>query len=184
MKRVLQIFRDGRGTRSSLIEPLLDGEQGNQQTLSAMARMVREDRVQPDLRTFVLREIVGGTAPHDFGGEIERIFEYAQKRIAYRKDPFAVERVADLWSTLYALDADGPEGDCGIKSTFFATACALLGHKPFFVVIKQTPGQASFNHVYNAVVVGSELRYFDATPEEQPAGYEPQSWKKFIYNIF
>ena len=184
MKRVLQIFLDGRGTQSSLIEPLLDGEQGNLQTLNVMARIVRDDRTQPDLRTFVLREIVGGTRPHDFAAEVDRIFDFAQHEIAYRKDPFAVERVADLWSTLYALDADGPEGDCGIKSTFFATCCALLGHKPFFVVIKQMPGQTSFNHVYNAVLINNELKFYDATPEDKPAGYEPQSWKKFIYSIF
>lgn len=184
MKRSLQLFRDGHGKTKLLSEPLLEGEQGNLQTLAEMAKIVREDRMQPDLRIFVLREIVGSVAPHDFAGEVEKIFEFAQHRIAYRKDPFAVERVSDIWSTLYALDANGPEGDCGIKSTFFASCCALLGHKPLFVVIKQMKGQTSFNHVYNAVVVGDQIKYYDATPEDQPAGFEPKSWKKFLYHIF
>ncbi len=184
MKRVLQIFRDGKGREKVLNQPLLDGEQGNLQTLAAMATIVREDRLQPDLRIFVLREIIGGVRGHDFNSEISKIFEFAQKRIVYRKDAFGVERVADLWSTLYALNPNEPEGDCGIKSTFIATCCALLGHKPFFVVIKQRPNQKAFNHVYNAVILDGKLRYLDATPEDQPMGFEAANWKKFLYPIF
>lgn len=184
MKRVLQIFRDGKSGTSYLNRPLLDGEQGNLQTLEAMARIAREDRIHPDLRIFVLREIVGSTRGHDFLGEVNRIFEFARDRIIYRRDPFGVERVADIWSTLYALSPDQPEGDCGIKSTFIASACAILGHKPFFVVIKQSPKQKAFNHVYNAVAIDGELRYFDATPEDRPAGWEAPSWSKFLYSVF
>lgn len=184
MKRVLQIFRDGREGTSYLNEPLLDGEQGNLQTLTTMAQIVREDRLQPDLRVFVLREIVRDVRGHDFTGEITSIFDFAQNRITYRKDPYNVERVADIWSTLYAINPEGPEGDCGIKSTFFATCCAVLGHKPFFVVIKQRPGQRAFNHVYAAIAIEGEMRYFDPTPQDKPAGFEPQSWSKFIYPIF
>lgn len=184
MKRVLQLFRDGKEDLSYLNEPLADGEQGNMQTLAAMARIVREDRLQPDLRIFVLREIIGDVRGHDFRGEISRIFDFCQHRITYRKDQFNVERVADIWSTMYALNPKQPEGDCGIKSTFFATCCALLGHKPFFVVIKQREGQRSFNHVYNAVIVDGKLQYFDATPQDKPAGFEAFSIKKLLYPIF
>ena len=184
MKRVLQIFNDGHGTQSYLNEPLKSAEQGNFQTLRAMSEMVRKDRIEPDLRTFVLREIVGGVRGHDFAGEVDRIFEFAQRRITYRRDPYNVERVADIWSTLYALNPETPEGDCGIKSTFIATCCALLGHKPFFVIIKQSEKQTAFNHVYNAVSVGGQLRYLDATPEEKPAGFEAPSVKKLLVPIF
>lgn len=184
----MQIFRDGRETRSYLNIPLKDGEQGNLQTVEAMANIVREDRLHPDLRIFVLREIVGETRGHDALGEVERIFEFCQSRITYRRDPFNVERVADIWSTLYALNpsrADlGPEGDCGIKSTFFASCCAILGHKPFFVLIKQRPEMKAFNHIYNAVVVNGEMRYYDATPQDAPAGWEAESVRKLRYSIF
>jgi hypothetical protein len=184
MKRVLQLFRDGERGTSYLNEPLMDGEQGNLQTLDAMARIVREDRLQPDLRIFVLREIIGDTKPHDSAGEIARIFDFAQHRICYRKDPFGVERVADIWSTLYALNPNEPEGDCGIKSLFFASCCAILGYKVYFVVIKQTKAQRAFNHVYNAILMDGRLAYFDATPQDKPAGYEAKSVAKFLYPIF
>lgn len=183
MKRVLQIFRDGKGNESSLTEPLRDGEQGNVQTLQAMAQIVREDRLEPDLRIFVLREIVRDAPPQNFAAEVGKIFDFAQRRIVYRKDPFGVERVADMWSTLYALNPNEPEGDCGIKSLFFASCCAILGHKPFFVVIKQRPKQAAFNHVYNAVLLNGRLQYFDATPQDRPAGFEAPSVEKFLFPI-
>ena len=184
IKRVLQIFRDGRKRESYLNVPLKDGEQGNFQTLDVMARIVREDRLQPDLRAFVLREIVGDVAGHNFGGELNAIFDFCQHRIVYRKDPFNVERVADLWSTIYALDPNNPEGDCGIKSTCFATCCALIGYKPFFVVIKQDARQTSFNHVYNGVISNGQKQYFDATPEDKPAGWQVPSAVKIEYPIF
>lgn len=184
MKRWLQEFRDGHGKLTMLETPLAEGEQGNIQTLDAMAKIVREQRRESDLRSFVLREIVGGVRGHNFNGEVEAIFRFTQSEIVYRKDPFGVERVADIWSTLYALNPDRPEGDCGIKSTFFASCCALIGHKPFFVVIKQRPGQTAFNHVYNAALIDGQIRYFDATPEDRPAGWQAPSVEKLIYNIF
>lgn len=185
MKRVLQIFRDGHKSNRYLSEPLREGEQGNLQTLDAMAEIVRADRTQPDLRTFVLREIVGpSVAGHDHAGEINKIFAFAQSGITYRKDPFGVERVADIWSTLYALNPNEPEGDCGIKSVFFASCCAILGHKPFFVVVKQSKSQWAFNHVYNAVLLNGEIQYFDATPQDAPAGWQVPAEQRFIYQIF
>lgn len=181
MKRILQIFRDGHERKTLLTRPLLGGEQGNLQTLAAMAAIVNEDRTQPDLREFVLREIVRGVRGHDSKTEVQRIFEYARDRITYRKDPFGVERIADLWSTLYTLNN---EGDCGIKSVFIATCCALLGHKPFFVVIKQREGQENFNHVYNMVLVDNKVTYLDATPEDAVYGWETDSVVKKLYRIF
>jgi len=185
MKRVLQIFRDGKQQTSYLNIPLLDGEQGNMQTLAAMASIVVEDRTQPDLRAFVLREIVGPVRGHDAAGEVESIFDFAQQQITYRADPFNVERVADVWSTLYALNpGNGPEGDCGIKSVFIASCCAMLGHKPFFIVAKQRANQRAFNHVYNAVLVRGELKFYDATPEDKPAGWHVDAYETGIFEIF
>lgn len=185
MKKVLQIYRDSSKPEISYLnEPLAEGEQGNMQTLAAMADLVRDQRTQPDLRNFVLREIIGGVRGHDSFGEVRAIFEYARDRITYRKDPFGVERVADIWSTLYGLNANGPEGDCGIKSGFVAACCALLGHKPAFVVIKQDARQRAFNHVYNVVVIDGQPHYFDATPEGKPAGWEASSEVKKIFPIF
>lgn len=186
MKRVLQIIRDGDKSERNLTIPLLDGEQGNMQTLQAMADIVIADRISPDLRLFILREIVGDVRGHDAAGEVEKIFEFAQRHITYRQDPVGVERVADVWSTLYALNPQEykPEGDCGIKSLFIASCCATLGHRPYFVVAKQRKNQRAFNHVYNAVIVGGEFRYYDATPEDKPAGWHVDAYETGVFEIF
>lgn len=188
--RYQQTFIDGKGKKPVLLQvPLKDGEQGNVQTLGEMIAIVQADRLKADLRRFVLQNIVGSDVKgHDFEAEIKKIFNFAQKEIVYRKDPVKVERVMDLWTILYGTEnAENhqPEGDCGIKSVFLATCLALLGHKPVFVVIKQDPNSDSFNHIYNGVADDSgKIRFLDATPEDKPIGYEPQSLKKFIVPIF
>jgi hypothetical protein len=185
MKRWLQIFRDGKGQTCYLKEPLKEGEQGNLQTLAVMAKIVNEDRIQPDLRLFVLREIVGKVRGHDVIGEADAVFEFARDRITYRRDPVGVERVADVWSTLYALNPIEPEGDCGIKSLFLATCLATIGHRPVFVVVKQRREQRAFNHVYVGNVIGpNEIRYYDPTPQDALPGSEIKSEVKYLYPIF
>lgn len=186
MKRLLLIIRDGHPQQRSLATPLAPGEQGNLQTLDAMKQIVNEDRIQPDLRSFVLDKIIGDTSGHDPAGEVNKIFDFAQRQIRYQQDPYGVERVADLWSTLYALNpGNGPEGDCGIKSLFIATCCAILGHKPDFVIAKQFQNQRAFNHVYNRVLINGQHKYLDATPEDRPEGWHlANAYQTLIYPIF
>lgn len=182
--RVLQVFRDGRRFEPQTQEPLLDGYQGNLQTVRIMAKMVKEDRTQLDLRRFVEREILKTVKGQNFAEEISRIFNFCQKKILYRKDPVKVERVADLWSCLYALNDRRPEGDCSIKSVALATMLALYGHKPSFVLIKQNPHSTNFNHIYVEIELNGQIFALDPTPEDAPQGYEPKFLKKQIYRIF
>ena len=56
MKRVLQIFRDGKQKMESLGVPLLNGEQGNMQTLEAMAQIVIDESFEISLANTILNE--------------------------------------------------------------------------------------------------------------------------------
>lgn len=180
----LQVFRDGHKSRS-YFEPLQPGDHGTVQTLEVMARIVREDATQPDLRKFVLKEVVGSAVRgHDFSGEINRCFEFARNQIVYRRDPVGVERVSDLWSTLYALSPGEPEGDCGIKSVFLASCLALVGNRPVFVVIRQTPQDVTFKHVYVGLFHEGKYLPLDPTPQEKPSGYEAQFLARALFPIF
>ena len=167
------------------MEPLPHGVHGNTRTLYEMAKIVREDAREPDLRRFVLDKILSGVRGHDYRGEIDACFRFARDRITYRRDPRGVERVADMWSTLYAL-ADEPEGDCGIKSTFLATTLALLGHKPLFIVLRTSPRVEYFQHVYVGVGMGGAgvVLELDPTPEDKPSGWGPQGYRKMACDIF
>jgi hypothetical protein len=181
----LQVFRDGQ-KRAAFIEPLKDGDAGVIQELQIMRDIVRYDATQPDLRKFILRYVLGKRVRgHDYAGEVRACFDFAQRGIVYRRDPVGVERIADLWSALYALSPDDePEGDCVIKSVCLATCLALLGHYPFFVVMKQSPQDQTFKHVYVGVPLNGKKRALDPTPEETPMGFEAKSFQRVEYPIF
>lgn len=183
-ERVLQIFRDGRRFNPKIETKLLDGYQGNTQTLKIMAQMVRDDRTQIDLRRFVERQILGRIPGHRFTAEIKAMFDFCQKKILYRKDPAKVERIADLWSCLFALNRDSPEGDCSIKSVALATMLAMFGNKPNFVIIKQNPHSTNFNHVFVETEIDGKLAPLDPTPEDKPIFYEAKSLKREVFPIF
>lgn len=187
MKRALQIIKNGQVLESSLRIPLLPGEQGNLQTLEAMRDVVLEDRLNPLNREFVL-ELVKNVPGHDAWGEMDEIFDFARDRIVYREDPFDVERVLDLYTTINGVDGGPvivPEGDCGVKSMFIATCAAILGHKPFFVVIKENVKDESFTHVFTAVgIANGEWRYYDATPPNSRPGWHAPSAVELWFPIF
>lgn len=168
-----------------MTEPLADGAAGNVQALRIAAKIVEQDRQQPDLRAFVLREIVKDVAGHDFAGERTACFEFARDRIIYRRDPPGVERIADMWSTLYALNPKEPEGDCLIKCVFLATCLSLLGEKPFFIVIRQNEKSNSFNHVYLGVTEkDGSITPLDPTPPDRQPGEESGAINKAMFPIF
>lgn len=183
-ERILQIWRGGKKYKPKTEIQLLGGYQGNLQTLKIMADMVRGDRTQKDLRNFVERHILNKIPGHHFTAEIKAIFDYCQQEIIYRKDPVKVERVADLWSCLYALNPDYPEGDCGIKSVALATMLALFGHNPAFAIIKQDANAINFNHVYCEVEIDGEWKPLDPTPEDKPAFWEAENFVKERHLIF
>lgn len=181
---LLEIIRDGRRTAPVQLATIGDDVQGNLVALAAMAKIVREDCTQPDLRAFVMREVVHDVPGHRFRSEIENCFEFARDKITYRRDPVGVERVVDLWSCFYALNPKRPEGDCGVKSVFLATCLALLGQVPFFVVMTQDPGAESYSHVYVGTIWQNEFLPLDPTPEDFPVGKQAVAARRMVYPIF
>lgn len=181
---LLEIIRDGRRYPQIELAAIGDDVQGNITALEAMADVVRNDVAQPDLRAFLMREIVGDVPGHHYGAELQACFEFTQKKIRYRRDPVNVERVVDMWSTMYALNPEQPEGDCGIKSVFLATCFGLLGQVPFFCVMTQDPSEWSYSHVYVGTIFEGAFKSFDPTPEDEPSGYQAPAFKRMVYPIF
>ena len=179
----VQVYRDG-SCYCPRVEVLEPGEHGTIQVLEIMAAIVREDAAQADLRKWLLRDVIRKVPGHDYEGELKSCFAFARDHIVYRRDPQGVERVADMWSTLYALSPGEPEGDCGIKSVFLATSLALVGFEPYFVVIRQTPADVTFHHVYVGVNDGGEHLALDPTPPRERPGWEPKAHQRAYYPIF
>jgi hypothetical protein len=172
--RILQIFRDGKRRRGERPIQLPDGAQGNLETLDVMARIVREDSVLPDLRSFAMREIIGSDAD-TLDAQIDAAFQFCRDEIHYKPEGENTETVADLWSCLYGIDPQKAVGDCAVKSVALATLIALassLTVKPFFVALQQIPGADFFNHVFVGIRRGDTFVALDATPPEFRLGDE------------
>lgn len=164
-----------------------NGVAGNLHTLAQMRAAVLRDRLSEPLRRWVHR-LVAQNAPHDFEGEVDTCFEFCKTRIKYQRDAFGVQRVADLGTT---LSANPITGNCISKSVALATMLALLGQKPFFIIMAQTDWSPfvagwEFDHVF----VGLNLRGYtyplDPTPEyARPGqGYGPANAQRREYAIF
>jgi hypothetical protein len=184
----MEVFSGGRVARHTA-EPLLDGELGTLQALRIAAEFVRRDRLDPGLRRWLLENVVGSVRGHDFWAEAQACFEWARDRIVYRRDPFDVERVADMRATLAMGPGGKPEGDCLVKSGFLAGSLAILGNAPVFAVIKQRPEDLTpsvgYRHVYVALSGphGEEVA-LDPTPEQASPGWEAPHVARQYFRIF
>lgn len=156
--------------------PLLDGVDGVNQTLAAMAALVRRDASNLTIRNKAL-EITQGCDGHDFQCEIQALFEYCRSQITYRRDPVETELVQDAARTLFTFGV----GDCDDKVVCLATLLATLGHKSRFKVLGQTRGH--YSHVYLEVQTKSGYLALDPTPEQAPAGWEARG-QAATYEIF
>lgn len=180
--RILQIFRDGRRTAFKTIQ-LPRGAQGNLETLAEMAKIVREDAALWDMRNFAMREIIGLEA-QDIDAQIAAAYNFARNKIKYLPEGPTTETVADLWSCMYALNADHPVGDCVIKSVALATLLSYLKLRPYFVAIRQLAGTDYFDHVFVAIDHDGKTEALDPTPPEFTPGQRLPSFEYLNYYIF
>lgn len=161
-----------------------NGIGGNAQALGHMALMVRRDCLSEDLRNFVLQNVVRKVKPHDFAGEIEACFEWVRDKIRYTRDPVTVERLADSVTTLKTR-----AGDCKSKAVLLATMLAVLGQKPFFLVLSQEPWSNDprweFSHVYVGLMFPpGQFMPLDPTPESAPMGWQGEAMVRMRFPIF
>jgi len=179
----LQIYRDGRRSTSTARLQLPAGAQGNMQTLSQMARIVREDAEQKDVRRWIKRDIIG-IENRSLDERINAAFEFCRDKLIYTPEETGFETVADLWSALYSLNDKHPSGDCAVKSASLATMLACFDLKPIFIAVRQVKNVDWFNHVYVALPSGNGYQSLDPTPPEFRAGDEVGSYQKIRFQIF
>jgi len=168
--------------------PAQDGLGGNLQALSVMAKMVRDDCLREDLRNWVLQNVVRKVRGHNFNAEVQAAFDWARDGIRYTRDPDTSERVADLATTIRT-----GAGDCKSKSVALATILAILGQRPFFVVLAQTPMPSpllnwdprwQFDHVYVGLNRDGNYMPLDPTPEAARPGRNYGEGQRMAFRIF
>jgi hypothetical protein len=103
----------------------------------------------------------------DYRRELEVVFEWVRKNVHYRRDPFGVELLQDVWRTL-----DLRRGDCDDMAILLSSAAEVLGAPSRFVTVSvradKDPG-----HVYSQALVGGRWEAMDATVAHAVVGWDP-----------
>jgi len=103
----------------------------------------------------------------DYQRELSTVFNWFKKNIDYRRDPYGVELLQDVWSTL-----DRKRADCDDATTFLAAAAEVLG-APARIVTVSTRSNKEPNHVYAEAQVGGRWLGLDATVPQSYVGWAP-----------
>lgn len=151
---------------SGAVACIPDGAPGIRATVQRMRALVREARVDPEIRRAAIN-LTLLLPPRDFDGEVRALFEFVRDRIRYVGDVNGIETLTAPAKTL-ALGA----GDCDDKAVLLAALLESIGYTTAFVVTGySTPGV--YEHVYLAVM-DSFGRLIPLDPSEpQPPGWEP-----------
>lgn len=139
-------------------------------TLKRMYELVNRGKTDAAFQKLVYG-IVGKKMPGEwknYRGEIEAVFHWFKANHDYRRDPFDVELVQDVWATM-----DRKRFDCDDASIFLGTACEILGAPSRFVVVSTKPDREP-EHVYVECFVGGQWMPLDASVQWSNAGWEPQ----------
>lgn len=134
-----------------------------------MAKLVKQWRVNPDMRAFA-ETLIADVPPKDTRGEIGAVFNFVRDAIRYTRDINDVEM-------LKAPDVLLAErfGDCDDKATLLATLLETVGYKTRFVAVGLRT--EDFEHVYVEVLLGDprspQSWYALDTTEPHPMGWSP-----------
>ena len=99
--------------------------------------------------------------------ELSTILQWARKAADYRRDPYGVELLQDVWATL-----DRRRGDCDDFCILLCAAAEVLGC-PCRIVTVSTRKDRSPNHVYPEANVNGKWLGMDATMQGTALGWQP-----------
>lgn len=138
-------------------------------TIRRMYELV--DRAKTDERfQKIIYSIVNSNLPgqwKQYRREIETVFNWFKGRHDYRRDPYSVELLQDVWATM-----DRKRFDCDDATIFLCAACEILG-APCRMVTVSTHANKEPSHVYPEAYVGGEWVALDATVPYSTVGWTP-----------
>ncbi len=139
------------------------------QTIRRMYGLVDRAKTDATFQKFIYG-LVNRAMPgqwKNYKGELSVIFNWFKKNIDYRRDPYGVELLQDVWATL-----DRQRGDCDDATTFLAAAAEVLGSPSRIVTVSTRPSKDP-NHVYAEAFVGGRWQGLDATVPQSYVGWTP-----------
>lgn len=158
-----------RFSRTPDIATFLDIGEGRDavyQTLKQMRRLVREGRIDPEIRACALA-IVQHVPGKDWVGEISQLFAWVRDNVRYVRDVQEVETLQTPRKTLELL-----QGDCDDQATLLATLLACIDHPSRFVACGFDSDPDMLSHVFVQARVGNGWMSLDTT-EPMHMGWEP-----------
>ena len=150
---------------SGVVVPLAEGMGGVRQTVSAMRALVKQYRVDLNMRQIATSALFPVPA-RDRLSEANAIYCRVRDWIRYTPDIFEVETLSSPDKTW-----QGRIGDCDDIATLLATLFETVGFATRFIVAGYSASRAP-EHVYLQVLVDGDWINADAS-EQQPFGWMP-----------
>lgn len=172
------MYLGGKSSRPALSGQLFgipDGADGVRSTLYLMRSLVRQGKVDPNIR-HVAASLVQDLPPKDWTGQVRRLHAFVRDRIRYIRDIDGVETIQTPDKTL-----ELKYGDCDDKATLLATLLQTIGHPARFVAIgTKSPGE--FSHVFVDTLIGRDWVALETT-EPVEMGWQPPREKQLARMI-
>jgi hypothetical protein len=152
----------------SILEDLSE-QSFTESTIKRMYALIDRAKTDAEFQKLIYG-IVNAAMPgqwKNYKGELSTIFNWFKKNVDYRRDPYGVELLQDVWSTL-----DRKRGDCDDATTFLAAAAEVLGSPARIVTVSTRPSKEP-NHVYAEAMVGGRWNGLDATVPQSYVGWAP-----------
>jgi hypothetical protein len=139
-------------------------------TITRMYRLVDKGKTDADFQKLVYG-LVNGAMPgqwKNYRKELNTVFSWYKKNVDYRRDPYGVELLQDVWSTL-----DRKRGDCDDATVWLGAAAEILGSPVRIVTVSTRPDKEPV-HVYPEAYVGGKWIAMDATVPGAALGWSAQ----------
>ncbi len=120
---------------------IASGLRGTKQTLALMSKLVKEYKVNQQIRELAVL-IVKNEKQMNWRGEVEAIHNWVKNNIRYVRD---VENVETLQTPVKTLELMA--GDCDDQTTLFCALMAAIGHPTRMVAISERAA-GNFSHVF------------------------------------
>ncbi len=133
----------GQSSWTGYRAPLLAGDQGTQQTVELMRRLVDEALADQDFVNTAVRIVKTAPAYHDMG-ELQALYKWVKQNIRFTKDPVTKEKLYPP-QQLLRIKA----GDCDDISMLLGALLLAVGYPARLITISANPSQPNeFSHVY------------------------------------
>lgn len=139
------------------------------ETIKKMYRLVLQAVTDPAFQKIVYGIVNGKMRGKwkDYRGELAAVLSWYKQNVDYRRDPFGVELLQDVWATL-----DRGRGDCDDATVWLCAAAQILGCPTRIITVSTRPDKEPV-HVYPEAMVRNQWLGLDATVPGSFVGWKP-----------